>query len=163
MKPKIKIPLTRFDWALEAIAFLIWFGGLLFIIINFASTPDQVPTHYDYTGTPTTSGNKNSLWLLVGTGTLLYVLLSVVSLFPHTFNYPVEITPQNAERQYTLAVSMMRTLKIVVLMVFGYIQLITLQASRLGGWFLPVFVVAIIGVIGLYLWKARSASLKARL
>ncbi len=35
MKPKIKIPLTRFDWALEAIAFLIWFGGLLFIIINF--------------------------------------------------------------------------------------------------------------------------------
>ncbi|HCZ36828.1 MAG TPA: hypothetical protein DHV26_12980, partial [Cytophagales bacterium] len=104
MRPKINIPLTRFDWVLEAIAFLIWAGGLLFLIINFETTPDQIPTHYDHTGTPTTSGSKNSLWLLVAINTSLYVLITVVSRFPHSFNYPIEITSQNAERKYTLAV-----------------------------------------------------------
>lgn len=163
MRPKINIPLTRFDWVLEAIAFLIWAGGLLFLIINFETTPDQIPTHYDHTGTPTTSGSKNSLWLLVAINTSLYVLITIISRFPHSFNYPIEISPQNAERQYTLAVRMMRILKIVVLMIFVYAHLTSMLARQLGGWFLPVLTVVMIGIIGLYIWKANSTSDKTTL
>jgi uncharacterized membrane protein len=158
VRPKINIPLTRFDWALEAIAFLIWLGGLLFLVLNFETTPDQIPTHYDHTGTATTSGSKNSLWLLVAISTSLYVLLTIAARFPHTFNYPVEITPQNAERQYSLAVRMMLILKLVVLKIFVYAHLTSMLARQLGGWFLPVLTIVLIGVIGMYIWKANSTS-----
>lgn len=156
MRPKIEILLTRFDWALEAIAFLIWSGGLLFLILNFETTPNQIPTHFDHTGAPTTSGSKNSLWVLAAISTSLYVLLTVVARFPASFNYPVEITPQNAERQYTLAIRMIRILKIIVLMIFIYIHLASTLTSQLGGWFLPVLTIVVIGLVGLYVWKANS-------
>lgn len=157
VKPRLKIEMTRFDWAIEVVGFMIWIGGLLFLILEFENTPGSVPTHYDAYGNADAFGSKSSLWLLVGISTGLYLLLTVVAQYPHTFNYPIAITPENAERQYTIAVRMMRTLKIIVLMIFGYIHLNSIMSSQLGTWFLPVMSLALIVTMGFYFYKALAA------
>ena len=155
VKPRLKIEMTRFDWAIEVVGFMIWIGGLLFLILEFENTPGSVPTHYDAYGNADAFGSKSSLWLLVGISTGLYLLLTVVAQYPHTFNYPIAITPENAERQYTIAVRMMRTLKIIVLMIFGYIHLNSIMSSKLGTWFLPVMSLALIVTMGFYLFITK--------
>ena len=157
VKPRLKIEMTRFDWAIEVVGFMIWIGGLLFLILEFENTPGSVPTHYDAYGNADAFGSKSSLWLLVGISTGLYLLLTVVAQYPHTFNNPIAITPENAERQYTIAVRMMRTLKIIVLMIFGYIHLNSIMSSKLGTWFLPVMSLALIVTMGFYFYKALAA------
>lgn len=150
--------MNRFDWALEAIALMILVGTLLSLILNFGSAPEQIPTHYNLSGTPDAFGSKNSIWILVTINVLLFTLLSWISNFPHWYNYTVEITEENAARQYTLAVRMMRVLKIVLMMIFAYILLHSLSGGYLGYWFLPALLLSIVSVIGIYIFKTRQVS-----
>jgi len=98
------------------------------------------------------------LFLPLG-GAFLYMLLTVVSRFPHTFNYPCKITQENAEVQYLLARYLLAFLKAEIIWVFVYIQWMTIQvalgkAAGLGLVFLPVFLVLIFGTIAVYFYKS---------
>jgi uncharacterized membrane protein len=157
IRPKIKIEMTRFDWVLEAIAFMILIGVLLILILNYGSTPDQIPTHYNMSSAPDAFGSKSSIWILVAINIVLFALLTWISNFPQWYNYPVEITVENAERQYTLAVRMMRVLKIVLTMIFAYILLHSISGRYLGNWFLPALLLSIASVIGIYIFKTKQA------
>ena len=58
------------------------------------------------------------------------------------FNYPSQITKENAVHQYTNATRMMRVLKLVIVVLFGLIvfrkiQIVNGNANGLGAWFLP--------------------------
>ncbi|MCW5910939.1 MAG: DUF1648 domain-containing protein [Cyclobacteriaceae bacterium] len=155
-RPKLKIEMTRLDWAIEAIAFMIWAGTILFLILNFRRTPEEIPTHYGTSGVPDAFGSKDTLWLLAGISTLLYALLTWIANYPHWYNYTVEITPENAERQYTIAVRMMRILKIVIMIIFAYIHFSSMIGSYLGVWFLPATSLVLVAIIGFYLYKANT-------
>ena len=59
------------------------------------------------------------------------------------FNYPSQITKENAVHQYTNATRMMRVLKLVIVVLFGLIvfrkiQIVNGHADGLGTWFLPL-------------------------
>jgi hypothetical protein len=45
---------------------------------------------------------------------IIYFGTTVMGLFPRLFNYPVKITPENAEREYRLAANMLRAVKVEV-------------------------------------------------
>lgn len=152
--------MTRLDWGMEAIAFMLWTGSLLFLILNFNTMQDSIPTHYDLTGKPDAFGGKHTLWILVGINTGLYLLLTWINSYPHLFNYSVEITPENAEQQYSLAVRMTRAMKIVVMLIFTYILFSSVSGDYLGVWFLPVFLLGIATVMSVYLFKAKQAARK---
>jgi len=75
--------------------------------------------------------------------TVLFVGLTFLNKFPHIFNYPTNITPHNALRQYTNATRMIRYLKLVIVVIFGLIAFKTIQngngeANGLGIWVLPL-------------------------
>lgn len=74
--------------------------------------PDVIPTHSDFAGRIDGWGPKSTMWMLMGLAVAGYIGLSVVCRFPHTFNYPVQITEENAARQYQIALSAMRWLKL---------------------------------------------------
>ncbi|GJQ32157.1 MAG: hypothetical protein HBSAPP04_09960 [Ignavibacteriaceae bacterium] len=81
---------------------------------------------YDFSGNVSRMGNKNELLLLLGVLILLYAGLTILQRYPHTYNYLVDITEGNAPRQYSLAVRMIRWLK---LMMVGLFSLLLLQSA----------------------------------
>jgi hypothetical protein len=75
--------------------------------------------------------------------TVLFIGLTILNKFPHIFNYPTEITEDNALRQYTNATRLIRYLKVIIVVIFGLIAFETIrhangQTEGLGIWFLPM-------------------------
>ena len=105
--------------------------------------PEIIPTHYNATGKADGFGNKSNILVLPIISTVLFIGLTTLNKYPHIFNYPIEITEQNALHQYTNATRMMRVLKLVIVVIFGLIVFKTIQnvngnADGLGTWFLPL-------------------------
>ena len=46
--------------------------------------------------------DKVTIWIMPAVAAIIFAVLTAVSRYPHTFNYPVRITSENARRQYLL-------------------------------------------------------------
>ena len=142
-RPSIRPEMAPLDWLLEAMALL---GLLIFIgyvIYQFPKLPETIPSHFSGNGTADDYSAKFSFWTLPGVAVFVYILLSLIVLVPHQFNYTVKITPANALRQYTMAIRLIRYLKGAVILIFFYISYATVRVvagedSGLGLWFLPI-------------------------
>ncbi|HYD91359.1 MAG TPA: DUF1648 domain-containing protein [Flavobacterium sp.] len=162
-RPKIKVPFTTADKALEVsggIALLLLWA---LVIYFYPKLPDIVPIHFNFNGEADGFGDRQTMFLLPVIGTLLFMVLTALSLYPHTFNYPVKITEDNALRQYTIAVRMMRFLKLGVIILFGIIEYGTIrtatqQAQGLGRGF--IFLVFALVLIPVFYSLVQSASQK---
>lgn len=158
-RPLIKIEMSSGDIILEAAALLfLVFQIALPLIVNH-SIPQSIPTHFNSAGFPDSYGAKGSLWFLPVTSTFLYLLITILQRYPHIYNYPVEITPANAKVQYTNAVSLMRILKTIMIVIFAFINFRTIQvasgkAAGLGKAFLPLVLVTTFGAVLLFIVRA---------
>ena len=159
MQTKLEMPRTRIEIYCEVVAA----AAVAFVIIYLSATwmtlPDKVPTHFNFTGTPDQWGSKYMLLLLVGIAFVLYAGLSILSRFPHIYNYPFAITDENRQRQYLLARQMMTALKAELVCVFVFITWQTINVARgnardLTIWFTPVFLVIVFGTIAIYFIRA---------
>lgn len=158
-RPILNITHTSQEVALEAIAI----GGLFLIVVMpalfWSSLPARVPTHFGVSGVVDAWGDKRSILILPAVSLVLYALLTIANRYPHKFNYAWPITPQNAERQYKLAHSLLIWLKMEVMLLFAYLEWTTIgtaldQTAGLGIAFLPLVLVAIFGTIGIYFYQA---------
>lgn len=139
-RPKLNLELSSTDQVLEIIGWFtlatLWWLALM----SYSQMPDTIPTHYNLAGEADDYGSKETILALPVIGTVLFVGMTIVNRYPHIFNYPTEITTENAMKQYTIATRMIRYLKLVVLLVFLLIVFKTLQTSTgqadgLGSWF----------------------------
>jgi len=153
---------TSADLILEALAFL---GLLLLIgvaIYYYPKLPDSVPRHFNFSGEPDGWGAKGILLGLPAIGTLIYILMTVLSRYPHIFNYPWPITEANARSQYAISRQMLTVVKLLMVGMFFYMNwsIIGTALGRqhgLGGGFM-IFVTPLVPVaVGFYLFKARRA------
>jgi hypothetical protein len=115
--PKLVICPSKFDKILDFLSVLLlitlW-GGAVYVVNKL---PEIIPTHYNLLGFPNNHGSKYLLYLLPILGTLIYFGLTLLNQYPHNFNYPINITTDNAERQYSLATRLIRTLKFTILLI----------------------------------------------
>jgi uncharacterized membrane protein len=160
-RPRLRLKLSSHDRVIE-------FLGISFLIILIAipvfyynQLPERIPTHFNAAGLPDGYGGRHSLFVLPATGLFMYILLTVIAAFPHIYNYPVTITPENAEVQYRLATRLMRILKTVILILFSFISWMSVKtaagsASGLGKMYLPVFIILTFGVVIIYLVQASN-------
>jgi uncharacterized membrane protein len=158
-RPRIKIQPTTTDWVLEIV-------GLLGIIITIGFTltwyndlPDTIPRHYNSAGQPDGFSAKSILFTLATVPIVTYIILTVGLRFPHIFNYPFEITEENAERQYRNATQMVRVIKTFLVIIFGYLTYATIknglgEMQGLGIWFTPTTLVSVLGTIGYFIYQA---------
>lgn len=160
-RPRIKLPLSSFDQVIE----FIGLAFLVFLIIlplrYYSDLPVRIPVHFNASGAPDGYGSKTTLFLLPAIGLVLWLAMTILTRFPHIFNFPVKITPENAEVQYRLATRMMRILKTLILIMFAFISYKTIQIATgneagLGKAFLPVFLIITFGVVLIYLVKASK-------
>lgn len=141
--PKIELQLNQTDKILEIIGWIAVFGIWVLTVANYLELPEIIPTHYNEAGEADGFGNKSNILALPIISTLLFIGLKILNKRPHVFNYPSEITKENALFQYTNATRMIRFLKIIVMIIFGWIVFKTIQnvnrnEDGLGTWFLPL-------------------------
>ncbi len=148
--PKLKPKLTPTDLLFEAagwvVLLLIWSLALL----NFDKLPDIIPIHFNAKGEADGFGQNSGILVLPMIATVLFIGLTYLNKFPHIFNYTSTITEENALDQYQTSTRVLRYLKLIIVMVFGFIEFKTIQvatgqAEGLGKWFLPL----ILGLISL--------------
>jgi uncharacterized membrane protein len=164
-KPILKISLKPFDWIIEGITLFILIGVMVYFFIHYSALPDTIPTHYGFSGKADGFGGKSTLLILLVMLNAIYLFLTGISRKPHWFNYAHEITESNAPRQYFLALQSMRIVKLVVVIIFSYIIVTTMQIAQdnlisLGTWFIPTVLFILFATIIFY---AIRSSLKSSL
>ena len=142
-RQKIKLELTTIDKTLEILGWISILAIWILTITNYTNLPDIIPIHYNGAGQADGFGGKGNILTLPLISTVLYIGMTILNKFPHIFNYPTDITKDNALRQYTNATRMIRYLKLIIVVIFGAIVLQTIrnvngQISGLGVWFLPL-------------------------
>jgi len=151
-RPIIKIPLRTADWVLEVAGIVMLIGTIIFIVTSYSSLSDQIATHFNPSGEPDAFGSKSTVWIVMGINILIYVLLSLATRIPHHLNYLVEITEHNAARQYRIAINIMRSLKVITMIIFCFLAIMKImiaegKSTGLGNLFLPIALIAIFSVL----------------
>ncbi|MBU2650121.1 MAG: DUF1648 domain-containing protein [Bacteroidetes bacterium] len=140
-------------------AFLFTLSLFVVIIYYYNKIPETIPVHYNATGEADGFGHKRSIWLIPFVSLFMFSGLFLLSRFIERFRLK-----QNGQqtKQKVGAIYLIRAINIIISSGFFYIGLSTIQVSLkittgLSVWFLPVFLGALVIVIGLFIyWIKRN-------
>jgi len=163
VRPKIKLIPGPLDFIYEGLSWLLLLCQWAYVLSVFQGLPAEIPVHFNASGSPDAYGSKAQVWVLLLVCTVLSLGLGLLNRYPHTFNYPVQITPANAEFQYKLAVQLMRQTKLALVLVFGLVLFETIQTAQqkkalMAEWMLPVVLLAFFLPLLVYFGRAFSNS-----
>ncbi len=142
-RPKIIIKLSGTDRMIEALCWLLLGAMWVYTFLNYSSLPEKIPVHFNGAGVADDYGTKATIFLFTGIGTLIFIGLTVLNKYPHSFNYLEKITEKNALTKYTQATKMVRSLKlsITVILFFSVYEICLIaneKSEGFGLWFLPI-------------------------
>lgn len=128
-RPRIKLERTELDRILNLLMLILVVLHIVYVAVAFKGLPETIATHFNWQGIADGWGSKFYLWLLPGVSLITYISLTILSKYPHIFNYLVKITEENAERQYKTAVQMIQYTNLIVLILFFYISYMSISSS----------------------------------
>lgn len=111
--------------------------------------PSVIPIHFDASGKPDGYGSKSTYLILPVIGTVIFFSLQQLAKYPHILNYMTKITVENALKQYSIAVKMLRLINLSVIVIlsmivaFSYLTIAGFSKG-LGWWFLPVILMLVL-------------------
>ncbi|ANU25479.1 DUF1648 domain-containing protein [Planococcus versutus] len=148
---KIALPRSVWERFFDKISLILFLSAVLYVITKFGSTPAQVPVHYDGTGKVDSWGSKSELFILPLVGVFLWIGMTILEKYPHTYNY-LNLKEDNRETQYKNGRLMVNVLKneIVILFSFIIVQDIRIAigtAEGLGIFFVPIYLVIIFSTV----------------
>ena len=155
-RPKLNISKSNLERILGIISVLGVFISWIYLIVSWTGLPNKIPTHFDFSGRVDSWGGKGSLLIAPIFMSVLYIILTITSKFPESFNYMVNITEENARKQYQNARTLMAWVRTEITVMFLYlewqsIQVAVSKSTGLGIWFLPVFLIIVFGTLGVYI------------
>ncbi|NJL89271.1 MAG: DUF1648 domain-containing protein [Coleofasciculaceae cyanobacterium SM2_1_6] len=161
-QPVLEMDRSPQEAMLDLVAIAGIVASFVVVITNWETLPDRIPTHFDFAGNVNRFSPKNILWIFSLSSTFSFFLLKVISRYPHTFNYPIAITPENAAVQYRLALNMMYWLRAEMIWLFTLIQwqMIAVAKSpsdRFNSLVVFLLLVIVFCTVGVYLWRAWQA------
>jgi uncharacterized membrane protein len=126
--------------------------------------PAIIPTHYGFSGVPNAYGGKGSLLTSPILSVCLTILLAILSRFPHRYNYPCQITEENAPRQYALARLLVHWIMLEIVWTLGGLQWAIIQAAQnhMGGNAILLATMAIVVVLIVTIILYLRAAARAR-
>ena len=132
-------------------AFISMVFCYIYILISWSGIPEKVPGHFDSMGNVTSWSGKGTVWLMPIIMLAMFVLLTVIGMFPSLWNTGVKVTEENRERIYSILKGMLDTIKLTICLTFTVISLYMARCSALPSWFMAVTLVLILGPIAVYL------------
>ncbi len=148
---------------MELISIFVLICIWIYTLLNYATLPETIPTHFNAVGEPNGFGKRSSIFILPVLSFILGVGMLYLSRYPHLYNYIQEITEENALYQYTQASRMIRILNLVITLIFAAVIFKINQNAHghedgLGGWFLPMVLIVTFVPIAYYLIKSMKSS-----
>jgi uncharacterized membrane protein len=128
-RPVITLSWSGVDRAIEIAALLALIAVFALPAAYWPHLPERVPTKFGLNGEIKSWGDRNFMLLLPLTALATYVGLTILGRFPHRFNYPVAITPENAERHYRLGRWTLASIKLAVLLLLATVTLAILHSA----------------------------------
>lgn len=160
-RPIILIPQSQLALVLNIITVVGVLVCLIIAIRGWFVLPDVIPVHFNFYGQPNGWGSKVIIWLFPALAIIMSVGLTFLSRYPHSFNYPVQITPENADRQYQIACSLLNFLKaelawilVYTVWLIYYLGKSSLTQSGILGLPLIFLLISMFTTIGFYLRQA---------
>ena len=121
--------------ALKVVSALIVVGLALFLTIGWGSIPDQVPTVFDETGTPTEFTGKTSLIFMPVVGALLVLMVVGLVNDNRTWRFPFQLRDEARTKAYSIMNNTMLLLTLEIQLIF-----LTLLLSMALSWQPPSFI-----------------------
>lgn len=158
-RPRLEIPRTFPDYVAEILSLTGVFAGLILLAVVWTDLPGQVPRHFGFSGEPTAWSGRWSVVFPIVLALGLYIGLTLIARYPHIFNYPIAITPENATIQYRLARSLIIWLKVLsvwmfVVIVWSQVRVATEETEGISPFLIFGFLIGIHVVLGIYLVQA---------
>ncbi|MDF0551493.1 DUF1648 domain-containing protein [Kamptonema sp. UHCC 0994] len=161
-QPILSIPRSPVELALEVVAAVGILWGCWIIFQSWDALPQRIPIHFGFSGRPDAWGDKVAIWILPAVAAFFEVMWAVLGNYPHTFNYPVAITEENARVQYQLARSLLAWLKVEMIWLFVWILWQQIQVSlgkeeMVSVGFVLSIIMVFLGTFGVYFKRAFLA------
>jgi protein-S-isoprenylcysteine O-methyltransferase Ste14 len=120
--------------------------------------PENIPLHFNLTGEADGFGSKQSILIIPIATLVMYLALTILERFPHKFNYMLEITAENAERQYRNMHYMMKILTVYIVLLFLYVTNMIVQIGSgnlrsMSNWILPVILVGLLSIVIIFIYR----------
>ncbi len=161
-RPRLQIPWTRVEVFCELAAAAVILGTLGYLWTVWSALPAQIPVHFNFSGQADRWGDRGSLLGIFALMAALYAGLGVLQRFPHIYNYPFGLTPENVHRQYLAARQLLTFIKVETVCVFSFLGWRMIESARsaspsLGAWFIPVLMLCLFATIAWYFATASRA------
>jgi uncharacterized membrane protein len=164
VRPKMGIPKNNLDKAMELVSLICVIAIIISACWFYNIAPAKVPMHFDYNGNVDRYGSKAELFILPIIAVALFFGLHFISNKPYLFNYLHELNENNVLKSYKTASSTLYFVKMMVLLLFVFIEIVTYKAMftqhfKLNSWFLfvPISMVVIVPiVVALKAYKASN-------
>lgn len=144
-RPKIKVPFEPIDIIIDLISVTLLILITAYTFLEYNNLPQTIPTHFNGEGIADGFGDKSSIWLLPIIGVVMYCGLFILNKYPHLHNYMVNITEENALKNYRFSTRIVRGVNFFIILLFAYIQYMIFAGAKgehitLGSWFLPLVI-----------------------
>jgi uncharacterized membrane protein len=160
-RPKLKIAFTPFDLLIEVLSLALLSYIWIHLFMVYGDLPETVPSHFNAEGKADSFSKKAFLFFIPLLTTGLYLLLFFLSKYPHLHNYTVNITEDNAAKQYRFSVTVLRIVNFLCVLMFAYINFQILLGAQtnqthLGkGFIITVISASIVLPIAMLLYQKR--------
>ena len=142
-----KLPFTSIHKILEGLSLLLLILTGLYLINCYPSLPAQIPIHFTWEGEADAWGDKFMIiWLFLFCFGI-YILLTVVNLFPDSWNMPSGITDRNRAAVYGYMRSMLLWIKLFLCGFFGWLLFNVGSQNALPRWFPIILFSLILGTV----------------
>lgn len=142
-KPRIRPEPRLIDRLLDAFALALIAGMWAFTLKAYFQLPSTIAIHFDARGNPDGYGGKWNLLMIPALATLLAAGMFVLNRYPHIFNFPVKITPENVSYQYRLATRLMRWINLLttlLLTMISWMMIASAGGTMSKGWIVAVII-----------------------
>lgn len=140
-KPKLDIPRSTVGKAFDVLVIALFAACLTYLLLQWNQLPDKIPAHFGVDGEVDRYGSKLELLLLPFMAVGLWIGLSFLEKFPHTYNY-INLKPDNIETQYRYGVLFMNVTKNIstLLLIFLIWQMTSIANGQTEALNTPIFV-----------------------
>ena len=144
-RPRIKVPFETVDVIIEFISITLLILMWVYCIVNYMELPDTIATHFNGAGEPNGYGSRQTVWIIPIIATAMYIGLFILNKYPHTYNYMVNITEENALKNYKFSTRIVRVVNFLCVLLMTYITYMIVESAfgkqfNLGTWFVPVVI-----------------------
>lgn len=109
---------TKLQIALEIIGLLLFVGIIAFVLTQWDQLPARIPSHYNAKGEIDSWGDKNVILHVSTISVFIYVLITLFSFLPGTWNIPVQTPEENKEKVYQYTMNLLVLVKVEFLTLF---------------------------------------------